>query len=490
MLENVPRRKHGVSRRWSVAIALLALVMVAGVTALLLAKPPAPDLPPKEDHSVLLRQAAKDDLKSITITQPGRSSYRLLVNDGLLSVPDTDGFVMDAALQERMISTLLYVEALDDLGPLTKEDWLHLEDYGLGQSAFGLSIDYADGTSLDLHIGDRIPGELPEDYLLVGGQDRLYSIAVDVRNTFDRRLNQLHHVPRIDFSTELLDRVDFQGTDALTLVKLASGTWQMEQPITAPADVVAIQRLLKQINAMRFAAFVTDATPESLAGFGLLNPRSSVTFYLAPSVISEYSPEGQLLSQQSVAEQSITISFGDEVPGVGFYCLYNDTVYQSTDLSMGFLYRMDPRSFIGKHPVDLPLSSLKRFLWRIPGYSRDYGISLVESILPNNELARDEAGEVLHEYLITYEDIEVPAEDVAEAYSQLMSLSGSGPVPADFSPQGEPLLAVELHHANGIRSVVFWSLDTLSAAVEVNGSILYSIEKHALNAAISGLKKL
>lgn len=482
-MQDVSRKpkKPKISRRL-LALGILGAIIVASGLYLLWNKPsPISYVPQAQHRQVLLVSTQSDQLRAFTAWPTRAEAYSIRQLDGALFPPAQPEFMMDPHLQEVILGTLAHIETADDFGPLELLPEESLEDFGLGRSAFQLQAEYEDGTDIRLSIGNRIHGELPLDYLMVEGSDHLYAISADVRDTFDRPLTHLHHVPPVRFNPELLDRLAISNVHPFTLRRLEHNLWQMELPFPYPADALQVQKLLKQIASMRLAAYVGPADDSNLERFGFTPPSAVAAFHLKESTITSLDDKGQVVSTQDVPPHTITLSFGDPVAGAGWYVLYNDTIYQASDLSLGFLMRMDWHALASSQPIDIPLSAVHELRVTQGIRSQAFDIALTEQVLPNNELMRDEVGDPLFDFLISQEGQELPALRVTQPYSKLMDIRGMGRLPAGFVPEGEAILTLAIVAQNYTRQVTFYPYDGLHAAMGVDGMFLHFIDQSLLD---------
>ena len=441
-----------------------------------------------QDTATLHFSAAQDDLQSFTVFPGDGGHYTIVHNQGIYSLEDDPDYSLDLTIIAGMVQSLLYLQSADTIGDATSLD---LREYGLAEGALQVIAQYTQDRQIHFTIGGRVPSDIPSDYLLIAGDPLLYAIGVDVREAFDYKLNLLHTIPAINFNADLIDRIRFAGEEAFSLRRIAQDIWEISDPVKYPANLAQVQRLLRQISQMRLAAYIAPSSTENLARYGLEKPRSRIVFSLAESTITSVPADESSPVSQMVAAQELVIAIGDDIPGLGFYCLYNDVIYQASDLSMGFLSDHDMKAYLGQNPIDITLGRPIRLLASMPEGSIDCSVSLVEHILQNNDIALDEQGNILYDHLIISAGREIEPARFGDAYTKLMAIEASGYLLPGYSAQGEPqALSLDLSFENHQRHIAFYPYDALHFAVEINGHFIHFVSRQSVETAAFALAAL
>lgn len=484
------RRTWGIGHK--AVVALLAMVSILAGALLLprLLRPAAPLPSPLPDSTIRLFTSEEEKIASFTVSPTGEGPYTIRRDGNQFVVDGQPGFDLSPDAIRAMLDVLIYFEAADVVGS-TETDGLNPVDYGLGEDALYVSVALADGRTFGFKIGNRMLTHTPLDYGMVQGDSTIYALNIDIKQTFDQRLGWLHTLPNINFTPELMDSLQVTGEQDLHIRRLTDGLWEMEKPFRYPVSVEKMRGMFDAIKKMRFAAYVSPADDEHLAQYGLQEPRLTVAFHLAESVITSQAASGAEPISQHVGEQSIRIEIGNPVPGVGFYCRYLDTIYQASDLSMGFLDIKEPETFLSSLPLYIPLSALSHVVISgESGSSSVYDISLVEEILPNNEIARDGQGNILYRYHIVSDGKEIMEDKFAALYGTLMSIRATGNISETYEPGGVPLLSIRLEGDGVERSAVFYPYDALHAAIGVNGTFVHYADLASIKEAINQFRAL
>ncbi len=469
-----PRRLTG----WQKLLLLALVVGLAALAFFLLrdSKPVVP-APPAASVPVELFRAEEADLQQIRVKPRGEPPYALVRQGDGFQVEGQPAFQLDREETAALASSLAYVEAVYTLADTEKEQ-LHLHDFGLEGDALQIEATYKNGDMLRLRIGDRIPGDEALDYCLIGDDPKLYAIHADRKEMFNLPLRMLHALPGINFTPDLLDSVQFDGADtALSLHRLATDMWVIQQPFLYPAADAAVQQLLEGAGNMRFASYVAPADSENSALYGLEVPRIRVVFRLGASVVQTMDSTGQTTSSKSVAEQAIAIDIGNPIDNIGFYCRYGDSIWQASNASMGFLLKNQAQDYASRYPLGIPLSLVSRWTLSTTEEEYAYQVFLVEHVLDNNEIAVDENQSPLYNIVLEENGVEIDAALALQQYAALMQIRAVGDYQGDQKePAGAPLLSVGLSYLGQEIAVTFHPMDALYASIWINGRCLHYTE--------------
>ena len=480
------KRKQGISRAMGVCIVICLLL--SALVLYIITRPKAlPPPQPLPDTSVMLFEAEKNELLSFTV-KPSRGQAYTIVKQGEGYIAEGyPHYDLNLDLVDTMADDLLYLQAENNLGSYTKDDTVDFDIFGLGDDALEIKAVFTEGREYTLRIGSRIPGDTPGDYGMLQGTPNLYQMSITIKDAFDHPLTWLHNIPEVNFTPDLLESVRFErGKDSLVLRRIHDDVWVMDEPFSYPVSMDMINQLKESVGKMRFASFIDLAPRVDLADYGLDKPIGRVTFDLAASTITSYSSDMQTSSSLSVEAQQIVIDIGNAIDHLGFYCLYNGVVYQASSLSMGFMTDPDPESYLNRYPVSIPLNRLNTFnAASDDGLQISYRVELVEDIMPNNEVSRDAQDDTLYKIVFTNEaGEEVPAEDAAELYKRLMNIHATGKADESRSYEGvSPVFEARIQFGQLTRDIKFYPYDTLHAAIEVDGMVLYYTDLNYLKEA-------
>jgi hypothetical protein len=169
----------------------------------------------------------------------------------------------NAAAVERIVALL---ETMDWDERITTEQRkareLTLADYGLAAPRVTIAVDTA-GRREKLFLGDAVP--LGSGiYARRGGSDAVLTVPVDVDAALPTSVEVLRDRAVFRGAPESTVRLELQRSEAgfIQLVRKETG-WMFQQPLSAYADSVEVQRLLEALYALRVESFFWDVQPDT-----------------------------------------------------------------------------------------------------------------------------------------------------------------------------------------------------------------------------------
>ena len=242
---------------------------------------------------------------------------------------------------------------------------------------------------------------------------------------------------------------------------------------------ISTTMLLSKLEGVRFAQYVGRAEECNLASMGLDPAERMLTLDIAESTVTGYDADSQVTGRTLLPAYQLNLSIGHEESEIVFYCLYRGEVNKATSFSAGFLRTQSWSSLLLAAPFNSDIGEINRLTWSQNGQAQTYNLSFSEHVLPNNELERDENGNVIYNVNVSCNGQDIDSEAFAAAYGRLCALRMEDRLPSDYSlPNVEPLLTVEItRNDSKARTVTLWPLDALHDAVAVNGIALFRVEK-------------
>lgn len=478
------RKKNKLSQRTRLLMVAAAALLITVTVILLIQRKPqlVPPVPQSSNITYELINRNEEDLLSFQVTNAKGEQFTIKRMDGKYVLDGFLDFQLDDTQVKLMVKDLTLLIASDLSGDAPEgEDSLAL--LGLGQDAPRVTAYYSDQTQTTLRFGFNARTEIPSDFIMIEGDSKIYTTSPETRDHFDRDVSTLHHIPAINFNSDLIEQIRFEGKDAFVLQQ-TDGWWEMTQPYLHAVNQAGLSSLLGSIGKMRFALYVSEAHDDKLADYGLKQPRRSITFDLAKSTISSYDREDKLLYSQTVPAQSIQLAMGDDYERIGLYCLYDGKIYLCSNASMGFLRDVSSKMMQSKSPLNIPINRLQRMTITEQGLTQTYEIGFVESILPNNELARDKDGNQLFDTLVYKDDQEVDSHAFLKTYLSLMGLQGAGPLPEGFEPDEKNAIKTYTFMLldGSSRELALFPFDALHYAMRVNGVFLAYVSRDVADA--------
>lgn len=453
-------------------VVLLGLVAIAAILIVNHSKQPALSPDHQADARYMMIDRPQDKPLRIEVTNSKGEQFALVLTDAGYQVAGQPDYPLNEVDIELMVKDLTILEATDLAGDAPKDEAV-LQELGLGPDAPRVRASYQDGQSINLIFGADARTEVPSDFIMMAGDDKVYTISPETKQHFDRALNTLHPVPAINFSSSLVNRIRVEG-EAGFVLEQQEGWWELKEPCLVAADSQAISRLLSSISNMRFALYQDEGNSGRLQDYGLATPRRRVVFELADSVITGYGQDDQVMERLQVPAQQIELFIGDDYENIGMYLLYNGKVYLGSHASMGFLARLSFESLRNRSPLSIPMNRLRSMQADEGGRQAAFSIGFTEAVLPNNELALDQDGNLLYLPLVTTGAEEIDSDLFVKEYLKLMNLAGQGALPDQFTADEEQLIkryTFELLDGTR-RELAFFPFDALHVAMRVNGAFL------------------
>ncbi len=478
-----PVRKKTRARRGGIVLALAALLFAAAAACLLLpgGRPPAgPAAADPDAGSIRLIDVPTEELVRVRVRASSGETFTLVSAADGLQVEGRPDFPLETRETDLMVKDLTLLVANGEAGRAdTSPENLAL--LGLGPDAPRAEAEYRDGQRITLVFGGSAHTEIPADYLMLEGDDRVYTVSPETRDHFDRALETLHPVPAVNFTPSLLDRAEFTGLGGFCLSRVGDA-WRLTAPFDYPAEEAAAQRLLDGINDMRLAVYAGEADEKNLERFGFSAESRAVAFHLAESVITRYGQDGNPADAQRVPAQTVRFTLGGDIGNIGLYVQYDGKVYQASHASMGFLRDLALDDLLSRTPLRKPVSGLARLQARQGGRRAAYEISLVEKILPNNVIETDGQGNILYEPHVVRDGTEADKDAFLREYMKLAGLKALGNLPAGFVPDGPAAAEYTLEGAFGRTELSLFPFDALHYAMRVNGRFFHYTDRLSADA--------
>ncbi len=474
MQEIVKKRQKKIPPLLRIALAIFAVLCIGGFFLLSRPAPPkVPSAPPK----FAIWQADKDQIASVTLFPTGGSPYTLVKDGSTYALKDNPDTPINQTLADEIVSGLSSISAM----AIAKEQVQDAEkkDFGVTSSSVRMEIQAADGRKAVFTVGDLLPGDVLSWFLYDEARRIVYLTDVNYRELCNVTQKEIHPVPRINFTPDLVTGISIEGKTTFGL-RQEKGIWSVSAPFFYPADTGKAKELTQMIGKMRLAVYEGRAEALDLSGFGLDVPRADIRISFAPSVITRLNEHNDVVSTTDVPAHEERFLIGNPISSVGFYCLYDGVVYKATDTSMGFWLKIIPEDYTLKTPVNFQPAILKELSVVQGDIELQYTITLSEQVLPNNRFATAEDGTTLYDMHVALNGKEINTDAFVGDYMELTKLRVSS-FTEDFSTENKtPFLSLMVKHENGERKIDFYDADALYAAVSVDGVILHLVEKQAL----------
>ena len=209
-----------------------------------------------------------------------------------------------------------FVNAADmEADQLVEADAADLATYGLDSPSCVLTVEYTDGETLTLELGDVQPltGQI---YACLQGEDDVYILRPYFANIFGGSLLRYRSLELPEISEDVSDTasivIEQAGQERITFVPaentttFATGTWQMTEPRTLWLDSGTVSELVTSVAGCGLYEYLGQV--EDLSAYGLDEPWFAIT-----------------VTDNSGASR--TLRLGDKVEGddLHYYCTTDDS---------------------------------------------------------------------------------------------------------------------------------------------------------------------
>lgn len=422
-------------------------------------------------------QAAPGQVSSVTLYPSSGSPYTITCRASVYALKEDPNAAVNQELAKEVFDSLSGISAI----ALVKDHVSDAEkkDFGVTSSSVRMEIHTEDGQSAAFSIGSLLPGDVLNWFLYDETRQAVFLTDVNYEDLCNVTINEIRPVPRVNFTPDLVNGISITGECGFGLQE-KNGLWYVTAPFTYPADTEKARALISKIGKMRLAVYEGEQNKLSLSDLGLGDPRADVRISFAPSVIKKLNENHDIVSTTSIEAHEERFLIGGPAGPTGFYCLYKGVVYKATDASMGFWLKINPENYTLKTPINFQPSTLHKIVITKNGVKQEYDVTLTEQILPNNHLALAQDGTPLYTMQVARNGQEINTDVFVKNYMELTKLRVSM-LSGDFSGNDKkPFLSITILYEGGKRTVDFYDADTLYAAVSVDGTILHSVEKQAL----------
>ena len=471
MTHQVDKKKARGTLSWKTRLILAGAAAAAAVTAAILLTPKENISPevriPAAERATVLSEKSLADITSVTVTPDDGEAYTLLSDGTALSLAGHADYTLRDSITQAVIDNICHVQAerviLD-----TADMPVDLGDFGLSPEVFSARIDYTDGTSDLIRVGNQIQGDaIPYYYFMWNSDSRIFAGGTDMAAAFNTEFTSLRYVDPLHVRTDILERIEIRGEEDLVLEYTDFG-WQITSPFTYPASGKKMEGYLKNMESLRFSRWLYPADTCDLNALGLDENALTVTLTEGKSVLTVPDADGKN-HRFDVPEREIRIRIGAPYDNTSYYAEYDGEIYTIGLLAYQILTRNTAQDFRQLNPFQLELYQLDRILIESAGAKTEYSLRFEET---ESNASTDTTGEdisyILH---VSRNGEEMDTQDFQRWYQYALY---------DFLPEGslreavpadaEPVITVTLENAYAKRTVELVPCDSLHAAIRVDGS--------------------
>ncbi len=490
MEKPLKKRRRPVKPRNMLVLALLGAAVLLGAAFIYFANLQGAKVPEAETTYRVLSSHTAEEVAYITVTRRDGTGYALAAKDGKLFVPEKPDFVMDETLEQDVLNASAIITIEDTLSE-SREEWEpHKADFGLEPPALSVEVGYTDGKTVTFSVGGKAPDSRLY-YFELAGQPGLYLAPADLIDLFGEDLTYLHKVSQPIVHYQRIDRITIQNgagdveaawtLETAITAENAFSAWRMTAPYSYPCDAQAMKTLLTAMGKLYLGRFVTTATEEAKVQYGFAPPKRTITLHQAAGKMAAINNSGAY-TVTDYPETTLTLAVGNSAGDYVDYCMVDGSIYLVSSLSQPLLNNLVPESTWLLQPAAIDMEDIASLTVERGSEKHIYTLRRQERVLPNNELAKDEAGNILKD---TYVDKDGQPADFAAfeaAIASLQTVTVSGRLPAGFSSAQAPSIRLVFTLLDGrTRTLACVDFDSLQDALCVDGVFLHYLPRGLLD---------
>lgn len=468
-----------------------ALLLLGGVicACIWLSGDTKDDWPVSVSTAENLFEYASSEVVSVTIRRGESAPWTLLQKEGVLSLQGEADFPLSLEAASALLNAarILPCEAVLTDDPAEYAD--HLADFGLDAPRYEAIINYSDGVTVHLSVGNPGTENKSWYYMTVEGDDRLFTFSRGMVEALFVSRDSLRELVSPTIHKARIDRMTLSGPDGVIEWSLsgdiadsdAADKWNITAPFVYPADANAMAALLANISNLRLGAYVGPATAENCRLYGFDEPRLTIDIHMAAGTLGVTNPDGAL-ETVDWPESTVTFIIGGAQSDMVDYVRYGDSIYMSSHFTMGMFIGYDVKATMSRYPVLTALGNLASLSIVQDGNKTEYLLTRREQVAENNALVTDEDGNVLYDVSVTRNGQALDYNAFAAAYSRLCLVTVSGTLPEGEESTAEPHTVLTFADVDGtVHTVALATFDVLHDAVIVDGHQAFYLIKGGLS---------
>jgi hypothetical protein len=238
--------------------------------------------------------------------------------------------------------------------------------------------------------------------------------------------------------------------------------------------------LVSALEKLYLGRFVTNATAAAKAQYGFTPPGRVITLHQAAGDIAAANASGAY-EVTHYPESTLTLAIGTAGDDYVDYVEVGGSIYLVSTISQPLLGNLKPENTLLLQPAAISMDTIQSLTVEQNGDSRTYTLRRSERVLPNNELATDEQGNVIKDTFVDLDGKEYGFSDFEAVIIGLQSVTVSGRLPEGFVPEGNSSFKLIFTLLDGrTRTLETAPFDALQDALSVDGTCLYYLPKGAL----------
>ncbi len=492
MEKPLKRKRKMIRPRRALSFALLTVALAAGAVFFYAASKSTGKtlkVPYSPTRRTLSARKA-EEVARITVSRQEGEGFVLLGDNGRLSVQGWPDFVMDEDKVKWLFNVCTTIDVEDTVSE-SREEWeAHKADFGLDPPAVTVEIAYTDGKTAVFSLGGKSPHN-NWNYFTLEGDPGLYLASADLTEMFDQELTAFYHVDQPVIHRQRIDQITIEnGSGTIEAAweletditdENALSAWRMTAPYRYPSDTSAMETLTSAMEKLYLGRFVSKATEEAKTQYGFTPPRRIIMVHQAAGQVATIGESGAY-EITPYTESTLQLTIGTAGDDYVDYVEVDGTIYLVSTISQPLLNKLVPENTLLLQPAAIPMDMIQSVAVEKNGEHHTYTLRRVERVLPNNELATDEEGNVLVDTFVDLDGEEASFPEFEAAITALQAVTVSGRLPEGFSPQESPYYRLVFTLLDGrTRTLECAPFDALHDALGVDGVFLHYVPKGQLD---------
>ena len=450
--------------------------------------------PVKQSTFQVLETIETSSLESITVIHRDEESYTLLYQSERLFLKregGTPALINEAYVQE-IVGAATGIAVEDTIAKDVDEVRPYLKDMGLEPSEITVRVLSNDGREDVLLLGRLVP-ESTCYYYRWSGDSGVYMCDSGIYEAFALTPQMLLPVEQPLLQPSLVDRCVIALRDREPIEILfsmdqgghVSGT--LQEPFVYPLGEEQGKALLMAAAHFRLGPKQEDM-PGEMSPYKD-SPLAIIHIHQRAGIYTDVDENGALTAQEAL-EQTLTFTLTEKVNDYFYVCEYGDQRYHVSGFLLAAFLNATPEGLITRHPADMgEHETMTSIQIQVEGRVLDFRSAKMERVLPNNELALDEDGNILYDVQALLNGEVISSEAFDTLARSLAAMEVLGPVEEEnIVGSGTPRWQMTLVTEDGAtRTLAAYPISTFYDAIAVDGTIRHELQADSLQTALGDL---
>ncbi|MCL1854572.1 MAG: DUF4340 domain-containing protein [Clostridia bacterium] len=450
--------------------------------------------PVKPSTFQALKTIDKSGLESITVTQRDKESYTLLYRDERLFLKREGGTpaLINEAYDQEIVSAATVFAVEDTIARNADEVRPYLKDMGLEPPEITVRVTSAEGWEDVLQLGWPVP-ESSCYYYRWSGDPGVYMCDSGIYEAFEMTPQMLLPVEQPLLQASLTDRcaIAVRGREPLEILFFmdqgghVSGT--LQKPFAYPLGEEQAAALLSAVANFRLGPMQEELPGAKDAYAG--GPLATIHIHQRAGAYADVDENGVLTAREA-QEQTLALTLWEKTDGYFYACEYEGRLYHVNGFLLAAFLQATSEGLVTKNPADMGENgAIASIHIQVEGRVLDFRRVRMERVLPNNELALDEDGNILYDVqtLCNGEPFSHEAFDLMVVNLAAMEVLGSveeEDIIGSRTPRWQMTITTE---GGAARMLAAYPINAFYDAIAVDGTVRHELQAESLQIALGDL---